>query len=69
VRRLNTVLLSYYLANCINFFLIFGALSSSLMIFLGICGFSVSLNGGVRRRTAVKRKPVPARRALAMQPG
>jgi hypothetical protein len=69
LRLINGVLLSYYLAYCISFFFIFGAFNSELNYFLGICGFSVSLNGGVRRRAAPKRQPIPAPQTLAMEPG
>ena len=69
LRRINRALLSYYLANCISFFLIFGDLNAQLYLFLGICGFSVSLNGGVKRRAAPQRKPIPAQKTLVMEPG
>jgi hypothetical protein len=69
LRRINSALLSYYLAYCISFFFIFGAFNGQLYIFLGICGFSVSLNGGVKRRAAPKRKPIPVPQTLAMEPG
>lgn len=58
LRRINSVLLSYYLAYCISFFFIFGALNGQLFVFLGVVGLSASLNGGVRR----KPKPAPERR-------
>lgn len=51
LRLINCTLLSFYLAECVTFFLVFGALSAQMYIFLGIVGFSVSLNGGVRRRS------------------
>jgi hypothetical protein len=69
LRRINSVLLSYYLSYCISFFFIFGALNSELYVFLGICGLSVSLNGGVKRRAAPTRKPLPLPQILAMKPG
>jgi hypothetical protein len=69
LRRINSALLSYYLANCVSFFFIYGAFNSELYVFLGICGFSVSLNGGVKRRAAPKRKPIPVPQTLAMEPG
>jgi hypothetical protein len=47
LRKLNTVLLSYYVAYCISFFATFGALSFQLYVFLGTIGLSVSLNRGV----------------------
>jgi hypothetical protein len=60
LRRINTLLLSYYLAYCVSFFFIFGAFNTQMFIFLGAAGLSVSLNGGVRRPSAPKRKrPAP----------
>jgi hypothetical protein len=69
LRRINTVLLAYYIANCFSFFFIFGAFNSQLFIFLGAAGLSVSVNGGVKRRAAPKRKPVSVPQTLAMEPG
>jgi hypothetical protein len=69
LRRINSVLLAYYLAYCVSFFFIFGALNSQLFVFLGTIGFSVSLNGGVKRRAAPKPKPIPVPQTLAMEPG
>jgi hypothetical protein len=63
-------LLATYLAYCIAFFFIFGALNSELPVFLGFCGLSVSLNGGVKRRATLKPKPVVSvPRTLVMEPG
>lgn len=47
--RINTLLLSLFIARIILFFLIFGAISSDLYYFTGIIGLSVSLNGGVKK--------------------
>jgi hypothetical protein len=69
LRRINTVLLAYYLANCVSFFFIFGALNSQLSVFLGVCGVSVSLNGGVKRRALPKHNLILVRQTLAMEPG
>lgn len=69
LRKVNTVLLAYYLSYCISFFFIFGAFNTELYVFTGACGLSVCLNGGVKRRAAVKRKPLPAPMALVAQPG
>jgi hypothetical protein len=69
LRLINSVLLSYYLANVVQFLFIFGAFSAQLYWFLGACGFSVSLNGGVRRRAAPKRKPIPVPQTVVMEPG
>jgi hypothetical protein len=69
LRRINCVLLSLFLGNAVSYFFIFGAFDSQLDVFLGAVGLSVSLNGGVRRRAASKRKPVPVPQTLAMEPG
>ena len=58
LRRVNVTLLSYFLTQCLFFFFVFGAFNSQLSIFLGVLGFSVSLNGGVCRRPALARKAV-----------
>jgi hypothetical protein len=57
LRGVNTLLLSYYLAYCVSFFFIFGSLNSQLYIFLGAVGLSVSLNGGVWRKTTHLMEP------------
>jgi hypothetical protein len=62
LRRANTALLSFYLAQIVAFFVIFGALSSQLYIFLGVVGLSVSLNGGVKKEADAV--PARARRSL-----
>jgi hypothetical protein len=50
LRRINSVILSYYLAYVVSFFFVFGAFNSQLCVFLGAVGLSVSLNGGVQRK-------------------
>jgi len=61
LRRINSVLLSYYLAQIVSFFFIFGAFNSQLYLFLGIVGMSVSLNGGARKPPKLKFEPARAR--------
>jgi len=58
MRRVNTTLLAYYLTQVVFFFFVFGAFNGQLSVFLGILGFSVSLNGGVCRRPVVRRQTV-----------
>jgi hypothetical protein len=60
MRRVNTTLLAYFLTQILFFFFVFGAFNGELFVFLGILGFSVSLNGGVCRRPAVTRQTVLA---------
>lgn len=70
LRRINTILLSYYVTMAIAFFAIFGAFNSQLYLYLGICGFSISLNGGVKRKViSSKAQPAPTTRTLALEPG
>ena len=69
LRRINSVILAYYLAYCISFFLIFGAFNSQLFIFLGAAGLSISLNGGVKRAPASKGKSVVQLETWAMEAG
>ncbi len=59
LKLINGVLFSYFLAQVIAFFFIFGALSSQLSVFLGVVGLSVSVNRGVCRR-AVSVAPMPS---------
>jgi hypothetical protein len=58
LRQANITLFSFFLAQSLFFFFVFGAFSSQLPMFLGILGFSVSLNGGVCRRHAMTRQTV-----------
>ena len=69
LRRMNTLFLSFYLAQAVSFFFIFGAFNSEMSVFLGVCGMSVSLNGGVKRRSVRRPKPIPVPHTLAMEPG
>lgn len=49
-RNLNAFLLTMFLAKVIFFFLVFGALSSELVLLTSIVGLSISLNGGMCRK-------------------
>jgi hypothetical protein len=53
LRRVNTFLLSYFAARTIFFFFVFGSFYSELMVFTGLLGLSVSINGGMRGPAAV----------------
>ena len=52
LKSINTLLFAYFLARLVAFLFIFGAFNSDLMIFCALAGLSVSLNGGVARRSA-----------------
>jgi O-Antigen ligase len=64
IRVINIFLLAYFIANMVEFLIIFGALSSGLYLFTAIIGLSVSINGGIRKPVAAKaaataQSPVP----------
>ena len=50
LQRINTFLLSYFLARIILFLFFFGGFHSDLFIFTGIIGLSVSLNGATQEK-------------------
>ena len=63
LRRINTFLLSAFIARTIFFWALFGAFSSDIAIFAGLAGLSVAINGGVCRAPAAAQgvaSPVPA---------
>jgi hypothetical protein len=45
LRKINTFLLASFIAKSILFFIVFGAFSNDLPVFLGLLGFGVCLNG------------------------
>lgn len=47
IKNINTLLLSCFIAKTILFLFIFGGFYSDLAVFLGIVGFSISVNGGI----------------------
>ncbi|HEY3862484.1 MAG TPA: O-antigen ligase family protein [Verrucomicrobiae bacterium] len=57
LKKMNTTLLVYFLAQSVFFIVIFGAFNVQLSVFLGILGLSISLNGGVCRKPAAARQP------------
>ena len=73
LKTINGFLLAHFLARTILFFAVFGGFYSDLAFFCGIVGFSISLNGGIRKnspaavlppaRPAPKRLRIPARLA------
>ncbi len=65
LNKINNFFFSFFLAQCICFFFVFGALNSQLSVFMGILGMSVSLNGGVCRKKALARPAVVVEPALA----
>jgi hypothetical protein len=59
LRRINTLLLAYFIGNTIVFFFIFGGFFSELIMFTSVAGLSLSLNNGICKPVAE-----PAARAL-----
>jgi hypothetical protein len=49
----NTFLLAYFVTQLVCFSIILGSFADHVCVFTGIVGFSVSLNGGVRKESAV----------------
>ena len=49
LKTINAFLLSMFVARSISFFFVFGSISSDLFHFTGMVGFSVALNGGVKK--------------------
>ena len=62
LRTINCFLLAHFLARTILFFAVFGGFYSDLAFFVGLVGFSISLNGGMR-----KSMPTPVRTARPAQ--
>jgi hypothetical protein len=56
--RINTLLTAYFIARVVLFFFIFGAFYADIAQFVGLVGFSISLNGGIRGRAFTASEPV-----------
>lgn len=52
LQRINRFLLAWFSIKIMTFFIIFGSLHGDLLSFVGIVGFSIALNGGVREPVA-----------------
>ena len=57
--RINVLLLAYFIVQTFLFFVIFGSLFSDLLVFAGLVGMSVSLNGGVAKPKSEEPEPLP----------
>jgi O-antigen ligase len=68
--RINTFLLSYFIMKLVVFLTFYGEFYLDLMTFIGIIGFSLALNGGVRRaEQSVMRAGVESKaEVLSLQP-
>lgn len=60
LRQINIFLLSYFLARVIGFFAVFGSFHGELMLFTGLLGLSVSINGGMCRPPVLAPAEKPA---------
>jgi hypothetical protein len=67
-RGINRFLLSYFVARAILYFFVFGGFYLDLMQFIGIVGFSISLNGGVAKRAPVTRPRIVFNRFRPLPP-
>jgi hypothetical protein len=61
LKLLNTFLLSYFLMRFIYFLVFYGQFAEDLMVFTGLVGLTVSINGAVRKNE-------PASEAVSLQP-
>jgi hypothetical protein len=71
LKIVNTFLLSSFVARTLFFFAIYGAFYAELLIFTGVVGLSISLNGGARRKMSMKSSAtvyVPDRAAETSSP-
>ena len=64
--RINRFLLVAFIAKTIGFFLVFGSLYSELIVFTGMVGLSVSINGGMCRGAAPTPVPRPMIKKLKL---
>jgi hypothetical protein len=53
LKDINRLLLAYFLARIVFFFIVFGSFYSDVPQFCGILGLSMSLNNGIRRRERI----------------
>lgn len=59
LKKINRFLLALFIARLFSFWVIFGAVSSSLATFTGLIGISVALNRGVRKAPPAKQPMLP----------
>ena len=60
LRRINTFLLSYFAARLVFYLNLYGEFDIDLMVFTGLIGMSLSLNGGVRQQAVSVPAPIKA---------
>ncbi|NBV20568.1 MAG: O-antigen ligase domain-containing protein [Proteobacteria bacterium] len=62
MQRVNTFLIAYFTARLVFYLVFYGQFDLDLMVFTGVVGLSLSLNGGIHAPPTVR--PVPLRPAL-----
>jgi hypothetical protein len=67
-QRINTFLFAYFVSKVIYFYTVFGSFHTDLPVWLGLLGFSISLNGGVAKPVVVPRPKIVFNR-FRLQPG
>jgi hypothetical protein len=68
LRKINTLLLALFAAKTALFFVVFGDFRVEFQLFVGIIGFSLALNGGIRKPVRVRAPLVPIRVRTQPQP-
>ena len=69
-RLINTFLLSYFTGRLFFYLILYGEFDIDLMLFTGVVGFSLSLNGGMRQEDAVSLPaPTESTEDSHLQPG
>ena len=58
-KRINTFLIAYFTARLLFYTVFYGQFDIDLMIFTGVVGLSISLNGGVASPVVAQSLPVP----------
>ena len=61
--RINVLLFAYFIVQTFLFFVVFGSLYSDLLVFAGLVGMSVSLNGGIAKPKPEEPEPLPEEEA------
>jgi hypothetical protein len=66
IRRINTFLLSLFIAKTIMFMAVIGGFYGDMAVFIGIVGLNISLNGGVAKPVPVTRPQMAFRRVRTL---
>jgi hypothetical protein len=63
--HLNRFFLVYFIARVLFFLIVYGSFYSDLFLFTGLVGMSVSLNGGVKKKSSLQNKLIYPQEAVA----